>query len=70
MTMGEAHLIARMQVALVEEGILHSIAWTTVDETQRQRTADELLIQEAVIMAWPLLMDGERSTVRHWGPQG
>lgn len=70
MTMGEAHLIARMQVALVGEGILHSIAWTTVDETQRQRTADELLIQEAVIMAWPLLMDWERNTVRHWGPHG
>ena len=67
---GEAHLIARMQVALVGEGVLHSIPWSTEDEFQRQRMADDILIQEAVIMAWPLLADWERRAVRRWGPHG
>lgn len=66
--MGEAHLIARMQVALVGEGVMHSIPWTTADECDRQLTADRILIQEAVIMAWPLLAWWERDVVRRWGP--
>lgn len=68
MSLGEAHLIARMQVALIGEDVCHSVAWTTVEEAERQRAADRILIQEAVIMAWPLLSEWERRVLRRYAP--
>lgn len=67
MSPGEAHLIARMQVALVGEGVLHSMNLTgTVEEYEAQMEADQRVIRLAVEMAWPLLQEYERRTLRRW----
>lgn len=60
MTGAEACLIARMQVALVTEGILHSVhgVGSLEDDTE--------LIKIAVTQAWEELTDGERRAVRYW----
>jgi hypothetical protein len=67
---GEAYLIARMQVALVGEGVLHSINMkdTTAVEVEQQLEADQAVIREAVCTAWAMLAPWERHTVRRWGP--
>jgi hypothetical protein len=63
---GEAYLIARMQVALVGEGVLHSVNGTTVEEVEQQLAADTDVIRAAVTTAWPMLAEWERNTVRRW----
>lgn len=60
MTENEASLIARMQVALIGEGVHH---WMHSEE---QRDTDVALIKEAVKIAWPELKDWERRTLRYW----
>lgn len=67
MSPGEAYLIARMQVALVGEGVLHSMdLGATVEEYEAQMEADQRVIRLAVDMAWPMLKDWERRTLRRW----
>lgn len=67
MNPGVAYLIARMQVALVGEGVLHSISLSgTVEEYEQQLAADTDIIREAVTAAWPMLAEHERRTVRRW----
>lgn len=67
MTENEAYLIARMQVALVSEGILHSIPLTgPVEKIAALRVADGLLIRQAVMIAWERLTESERRVVRYW----
>jgi hypothetical protein len=64
---GEAYLIARMQAALVSEGVLHSINLCgTVEEYEQQMAADTDVIRAAVTTAWPMLDEYERRLVRKW----
>lgn len=60
MTPELAGLIARMQVALVTEGVMHSV------HTKTQMDADQELITEAVTTAWDGLTPWEQRSVRHW----
>lgn len=60
MTGREASLIARMQVALVGEGVLHSV------HTPEQQLTDQEMIFEAVNLAWDELKGWERNAVRYW----
>lgn len=62
MTKNEASLIARMETALISEGVHH---WMHSEE---QRDTDVILIREAVKIAWPELTEAERRTLRHWRP--
>lgn len=66
MTPDEAYLIARMQAALVGEGVIHDV------RDLEQRGKDTILIYEAVTTAWNRLKPYEQRTVRHWRrePQG
>lgn len=67
MNPGVAHLIARMQVALVSEGVLHSMDLSaTTEEYEAQMEADQAVIRLAVTTAWPMLKDGERRVLRGW----
>lgn len=56
----EASLIARLQCALIGEGVFHAM------HTEEQRDTDDRLLREAVTTAWPELRDWERRTLRHW----
>lgn len=60
MTDDEASLIARLQCALVGEGVHHDM------RSQEQADTDAVIICEAVSLAWPTLRDYERRTLRHW----
>lgn len=62
MTGDEASLIARLQCALIGEGVHHAM------HTQEQADTDGGIIREAVGTAWPDLKDWERRTLRHWRP--
>lgn len=62
MTENEASLIARLQCALIMEGIHHTM------HTEEQRDTDVRLIREAVAVAWPVLEAWERRTLSYWGP--
>jgi hypothetical protein len=59
-TRDEASLIARLEDALIMEGIHHMM------HTEEQRDTDDRLLREAVAIAWPDLTDWERRTLRHW----
>lgn len=60
MTGAEAYLIARMQAALVCEGILHNV------RGEGQLEDDQELIKDAVTQAWDELPEWDRRMVRHW----
>jgi hypothetical protein len=65
MTRDEAYLMARMQLGLVYEGVLHHPP-AGADETWLDK--DGVIIREAVREAWPDLDGRERRMFRHWGP--
>lgn len=60
MTKDEASLIARLEDALIMEGVHHMM------HTEEQRDTDDRLLREAVAIAWPDLTANERRTLRYW----
>lgn len=65
MTEEEAYLMARMQIGLVCEGVLHHPP-VGADETWLRQ--DKVIILRAVKLAWPRLDAQDRSMLRHWAP--